>query len=416
MTGGNAIAIAFERFNVGGLDVLHAPRPGSGLVAATLLMRRGSADESAGEHGLAGFTVAMLMRGTRQRSSQQLAHELESLGAFVRDHDGQDGCSIGLRVATPEAEAALALVFETVRAPAFDAREHEVQREELLAHLRMVEDDKFGFTWRECVKALFAGHGYGHSTEGEAADVKAIAPDDCRRWHHETARPEACLLVVVGDMETERLHGFLESQLDGWENRQTVRSRRMDEPAPVRREPIELRKPDLQQGFVVGAYRLPSLTHADYPALRLASAALGEGFAGRIFTRLRDQRGLAYACGATLIVHRLAGQQAVYIGTKPETIDEARAGLLDEAEQIRRDLLSAEELERARQYVIGKFSMGLQSHGQRAGKLAAWEDLTGDATLLATYPDRLREVTAEQVREAAARWWVDPTFAILRPE
>jgi zinc protease len=177
-----------------------------------------------------------------------------------------------------------------------------------------------------------------------------------------------------------------------------------------------LRRADLQQGFVVAGFRTPPMTHADFPALRLASAALGEGFAGRIFTNLRDRRGLAYACGASLHHHRLAGHQTLYIGTKPETIDAAREGLLEEAAWIRENTLTPADMERAREYVIGKFVMGLQSHAQRAGRLAGWEDLVGQAEAAERWPDQLRAVTADDVRAAAARWWTDPTVAVLRPE
>jgi zinc protease len=408
--------LAFQRLNVGGMEALFAPRPGSGLVAVNLLIRRGSVDESPAEHGRAAFTVAMLMRGTRRRSSRQLAFDLESLGAIASESDGPDGCALSLRVPAPQAEAALAILFEALREPAFDPGEHEIQRNELLAHLRMIEDDKFGLTYRRYLKAMFAGHGYGHPTEGELDDAQAISPDECRRWHEQTARSEACLLTAVGDFKPDRWLNTLTGLTDGWQTGQTLRSRLMDPPAAPRQSLVELTRPDLQQGFIVGGFRVPTLLHEDYPALRLASAALGEGFAGRIFTRLRDERSLAYACGAMLRPSRLAAHQVLYIGTKPETIDEARDGLLAEARWICENLLTDADLDRARQYVIGKYLMGLQSHGQRAGKLVSWEDLAGDAVLAAAYPDRLRAVTAARVRDAAARWWTQPTLAILRPE
>lgn len=416
MTKSACNSLQFRRLRISGMDALFLPRPGSGLVAATLLVRRGSADEAPGEHGRGSFAMSMLMRGTRRRSSRQLAFDLESLGAMAGESDGQDHCALSLRVAAPEAEAAMELLFEALREPAFDVKEHEVQRAELLAHLRMVEDDNFGFAYRAYARTMFAGHGYGHATEGEEAEARAIQPDHCRAWHAGSVRPETCLLSVVGDFDPAAWEKLLARLTAGWRTGETIRARTAA-PPPEEREPlIEMRKPELQQGFIVGGFRTPGLTDPDYPALRLASAALGEGFAGRIFTHLRDERSLAYACGAALRPGRLAGHQLLYIGTKPETVDEARDGLIEEAEAIKAALLTDEELGRAREYVIGKYLMGLQSHGQQAGNLALWEDLTGDAANAAEYPGRLRGVTAAQVREAANQWWTRPTFAILRPE
>lgn len=409
------ITLDFERITVNGLSVLAAPRPGSGLVAATVLIRRGSADESEGEFGLASFTTSMLMRGTRFRSSRQLAFDLESIGAMAADSDGLDSCALTLRVAAEDVDEAFAILFEMLLDPAFNANEHEISRRELLAHLRMIEDDKFSLTYRAYVRNMFAGHGYGHPVEGEMEDALRVTPDQCRRWHAETCRPESCLLVVVGDLTTENIAELVRRYTESWQRSLTLRSRAKPPEGPAGDRLIELERPGLQQGFIVAGFRTPPLTHPDYPALRLASAALGEGFAGRIFTHLRDERSLAYACGAALRAHRLGGHQMLYIGTKPESIDEARDGLLQEAELLRQEKLSAQELERAREYVIGKFLMGLQSHGQRAGALASWEDIAGDAALAASYPDRLRGVDADQVQAAVQRWLHDPTVAILRP-
>ena len=406
----------YERLPIGGMEVLLAPRPGTGLVAATAMIRRGSADEREGERGVASFTTAMLMRGTRARSSEQMAFDLESIGALAGEEDGMDTCALSVRVAAPEAPEALEILFEALREAAFDAEEHEIHRQEVLAHLRMVEDDKFGFTYRSYLKTMFAGHGYGHPSEGEIDDVMAITPEACRRWQVEAIRPETILFVAAGDFEVAAWRGMLERLVADWPGSGAARPR-VQTALPAEHEAmLKLARPDLQQGFIVGGYRTPQVTHPDYPALRLGSAALGEGFAGRIFTNLRDKKSLAYALGAALYSYRLGGHQILYIGTKPETIEEARTGLLEEAEYLKQNLLSEEELSRAREYVIGKYLMGHQSLGQRVGGMAWWEDVAGDAALDAQWPDRLRQVNASQVLEAARQWWREPTMAILRPE
>ena len=409
-------ATVFERLKIAGMDVLLAPRPGSGLAAATAIIRRGSADERVSERGISSFVTAMLMRGTARRSSEQMAFDLESIGALAGEEDGMDTCTVSVRAAATEAPAALEILFEALREPAFDAGEHEIHRQELLAHLRMVEDDKFGFTYRSYLKTMFAGHGYGYPSEGEVVDVNAITPEACRRWHGEVYRPESILFVAAGDFEVAAWSALLARLAEGWTAPTPLRPRVATPPPPEHQPELILTKPDLQQGFIVGGFRTPPVSHPDYPALRLGSAALGEGFSGRIFTNLRDRKSLAYALGASLYSYRLGGQQVLYIGTKPQTIDEAHAGLLEEAEHLKQNLLTDEELSRAREYVIGKYLMGHQSLGQCVGSMAWWEDVAGDAALDAVWPGRLRQVTAAQVLEAARKWWVEPTMAVLKPE
>src|SRR5437763_1566733 len=114
-----ALHLDFHRLTLNGMQVLLAPRCGSGLIAATALIRRGSADESEGEHGVASFTTAMLLRGTRRRTSEQLAFDLETLGAMTSEADGMDACSLSVRAAAEQMPSALEIVFEVLREPAF---------------------------------------------------------------------------------------------------------------------------------------------------------------------------------------------------------------------------------------------------------------------------------------------------------
>ncbi|MEN6624958.1 MAG: pitrilysin family protein [Candidatus Sumerlaeia bacterium] len=398
------------------MDAILLPQRGSGLAAVSAIVRRGSADELDDEHGLASFTTSMLLRGTRRRSSEQMAFDLESLGAMTGDSSGVDTGGLSVSATAEAMPAALEILFEALREPAFDARELEVHRQEVLADLRMSEDDKFHFTYREYLKTMFAGHGYGHPSDGEMADVEAIGVEACRRWHAGRIRPETILFVAVGDFERDRMAALVERLAAGWSGDGEPQPRQQAALAPEHAPRLDLGKHGLQQGFIVAGFRTPPVTHPDYPALRLASAVLGEGFGGRLFSNLRDRRSLAYAVGSMLSTYRLGGHQVLYIGTKPETIDEAAAGLIEEAEYVRTNLPDEAELNRAREYVIGKYLMGQQSLAQRGSNLAWWEDHAGDAAEAARWPDRLHEVTPAQARAAAERWWVNPTTAILRPE
>jgi zinc protease len=406
----------FERVKIGGIQGLLLPRKGSGLFSAMTMLRRGSVDEQPGEYGLASFTMAMLLRGTRQRNAEQLAFDLESIGAMTGDSSGHDTGGLSVRAISTEATAALEMLFEALREPAFDPAQAEAHRAEVLADLRMQEDEKFALTYREYSKRMFAGHGYGHRTEGEPADVEKITPELCEQWHNRMIRPEHLLFVAAGEFDSDTLCAQVERLQAGWPAAGQSAPRTRTAPMPPDPAPYDFTKPAMQQGFIVAGFRVPTVEHEDYPALRLASAALGEGFGGRIFSELRDRRSLAYALGASIRGYRLSAHQVLYIGTKPESIEEARDGLLELAGQIRDELIGEDEMTRAREYVVGKILMGTQSLGQRVSKLAWWEDATGDAANADRYLERLKAVTREQIREAARKWWREPLVVVLRPD
>lgn len=405
----------FERATMHGIELFMIPIPGSGLVASSIFFRRGSADELPEEHGLHTFTLDMLLRGTQKHDYDTLHFKLESLGALTGASDGRDSSSLSLRASREEFPEALGLIFEMLQAPAFDPQQLEIERRQVLAGLRVAEDDKFRLTAREYQKRMFAGHGYAHPTEGEAPDVQRITPEACVQWHRQMLRPGCFTLFVAGDFAPEELERWLDRYDLPGKKGETLRSRQMTQPEPVETLTHEMTRDELQQGFIVMGYRTPTLTSPDYPALRLASAVLGEGFTGRIFSKLRDERGLAYACGAALSPYRLACHQLLYIGTQPERVDEALAGLHEQAETLRSGELTQADLDRAREYIIGKYLMGQQSLAQKIAQIAWWEDAAGDANLATQWPEKLKSVTIEQVCEVTRQWWRDPVTVILRP-
>lgn len=404
------------RRKVGALDVLLSPSSGSGLIAAQFTIRRGSADEREGEVGLASFTAGMLKRGTDSRSSSQVAFDLESLGAMTSHGAGPDAAHSSLRCAALDFPAALEILVECMRHPAFDPNELEIEREGILAHLMRAEDEKSQYTYRRYLRRIFENHGYGHPGEGEADDVRAITPDACREWHRWVYRPDHMLFVAAGDFDADEMCRQLERHFGDWKTDAGERPRySLAQPPDAPPEPLELRK-QLEQGFQMVGFRTPGLSDPGYPALRLASAALGEGFTGRLFRNLRDQRSLAYAVGSSLRAHRLCGHLMLFIGTQPERLDEALEGLLDEARGMANAPLTEDEFRRVLHYATGKYLMAHQSLGARVGHLARWEDVGGDAAQDARYVERLQSVTRKQIQEAIARLVDSPVIVTLRPE
>lgn len=404
------------RAKVGAMDVLLAPRVGSGLIAAQLLTRRGSTDEGEGERGLASFTAGMLKRGTATRSSSQIAFDLESLGAMTGHSGGVDTCSSSIRSAAADFPAALEILMDCVRNPVFDPEEIETERQATLAHLRRVDDDKFDCAYRGYIRRIFAGHGYGHPSEGEIEDVEAVTREKLIAWSAKTFHPANMLFVASGDFEPDTMLRMIERAVEGWASPGDDPPRYDQKTAPPIQSTSAVLEKNLEQGFIVMGFRTPDMAHPDRPALRLACAALGEGFGGRLFTRLRDELSLAYAVGSFLSIHRLGGHMVLYIGTEAARLEEAREGLLAEAEKLREEVLTEADLERARQYVIGKFLMDHQSLASRVGHLARWEDIGLGAEYDEAYVEDLRKVAVDDVIRATRKWWIHPTVVALRPK
>jgi zinc protease len=157
-----------------------------------------------------------------------------------------------------------------------------------------------------------------------------------------------------------------------------------------------------QTAFVL-AFPGPPRNHADVYALQVMAAAVG-GLGGRLFEELRSRRSLAYSVSAGPIARWLGGAFIAYIGTSPVREDEARTALLHELMRLGEELLPEADIVRAQRYLIGTWQIGQQTHARQLSDLAQALLLGEGLAELREFEPRIRAVTAERIRAAAACW------------
>jgi zinc protease len=151
------------------------------------------------------------------------------------------------------------------------------------------------------------------------------------------------------------------------------------------------------------AFPGPDRNDRDLDAIRLLSSAVS-GLGGRLFEELRSKRSLAYSIAAFPMARWRAGAVIAYIGTSPAREEEARAGMLEQLGLLRTELLSADEVERAKEYAIGAWQIRSQTNAGQLAEIAGAMMFGGGLAEVRSFPERVRAITAEQMRAAAERF------------
>ncbi len=236
--------------------------------------------------------------------------------------------------------------------------------------------------------------------------MRSLTAGDLRALYRAALRPEHLAVAVVGDVEPDRVFEFLERALVELEPCGNL----AEEPAPPRppREPVVRREPaGLEQAHVVVGFLGARIQDPHRYALRVLNAVLtGQG--GRLFRRLRDEMGLAYAVTSTCVEGLDPGYLAGYIATSPENVQQAREGLLDEITRLAAAPPSGEELEQAKRKLVGSFEIALQENQMQATQMALDEIYGLGYRGHEAFAKRVMAVTPDDVAEAARRH--------LRPE
>ncbi len=365
--------------------------------------------------GLTQLMTKMLLQGTKKRTAEQIATEIESVGGSIDTFGGNNSFGINIEVMHDDLATGLNLLADVILNPAFPKEAFERERQIQLEIIRGQRDNLLQSCSRAMRRKLFGPQGYGLDTNGSEQSVQKIQIADLAAHHRKMAVPNNCVLAVFGDVRAKELKAALEKVFKPWKKSDDVV---LTLPQPVVPKKIErvTETRDKKQAVVVVGF--PGLTVKDadrYPLELLQEACSDLG--SRLFLRVREKLGLAYYVGAQNFLGLAPGYFAFYVGTAPEQVAQVEKELLKEAELLRTEGLTEEELIRAKAKVIGQRKIARQELGGLAMAVAL-DELYGLGYNHTDSEDALYEgVSLGQIKSVAQKY-LDPkalVLAVVRP-
>lgn len=364
--------------------------------------------------GLADFTSTALMRGTHRRTFQQLYDALESVGASYGYDTGAHNVSFSGRSLAEDLPLLLEIMAETLLQPAFPVDQVEKLRAQLLTGLAIRAQDTSEMASIKFDEILFEGHPYSRVEEGWPETIQAITRDDLVEFHRRHYGPKGMVLVIVGAVEPREAVGQVERFLGGWQNQVQPDAPLVSEPRRLtetvrRHHPI----PGKSQSDIVIGTNGPKRRDADYLPASLGNNILGQfGLMGRIGDVVREQAGLAYYAYSSLSAGVGPGSWYVSAGVNPANVDKAADLIVQELKRFVDEGVTAEELADSQANFIGLLPLSLESNAGVAGALLNIERYDLGLDYYRRYPDLVRAVTVDEVRETARKFIAPARLAI----
>lgn len=395
------LAIA-ERELDSGLTLLAVHNPGVPTYACAVSLDVRAGDEPADQAGLLHLVGECLDEGSRRRDGLELAAAAESLGAML---EGNHRGGVVMCPASSQKQAT-ELLREIVLEAAFPGREVRRVQGEILTEIKAEEDDPRGVAGRRFRKEVYGQHPLGRPTKGTAKSVAKLRPKDLRAFHEQWFRPAGGYVAASGPDEPEKTLDRLEKAFRSFRGKAKKHPTPPDVELPATGRDAHVPMPREQVHVFLGHIGIRR-THPDYYVLSVMDHVLGTGpgFTSRCARRLRDEQGLCYAvsAGITATAGEEPGTFTAYIGTSPEHRQRAIDGFVDEIRRIRSEPPSAAELQDVKDYLTGSFVFGFERNSNLAAYAIRARRFGLGFDFLQRYPDIIRAITAEQVREAAER-------------
>ncbi|HEV8227449.1 MAG TPA: pitrilysin family protein, partial [Methylomirabilota bacterium] len=278
------------------------------------------------------------------------------------------------------------------------------------AHILRSEQDPGTVTSKAMAELLYPGHPYRRPVSGTAESVRRITREQVAAFHRDNYRPDGAVISVVGDVTVDEIRRELMARLAGWS---APGHARPDIPMAPSSPPVEHRRivRALTQATVSLGRPAIRQDHPDYFPLVVANYVLGGGSVSRLYTRVREERGLAYSVYSALGPGRYGASYFVGLQTRLDAVDEAVRLTRDEMARMGREEVSPRELALAKSYLIGSYPLRTDTSGKMAGLLVAVEE--NDLGL--DWPDRFKagisRVTLADVKRAGAIYMDPATFS-----
>ena len=385
------------------------------LVSMTAVFRSGLLAETSGTNGITRLTTRVLLKGTKTRTAEQIADQIEAIGGSISSDAGNNSMSVSVHVMKPDLKTGADLLADVLLNANFPEKAIEREKQVQLAGIKQ-EDEQLTMVARNILRqALFTDHPYALRANGSADSVKRLTQKDLIAFRDKYLVAKNGVISVFGNVNAAEVKNVLEQALSKMKPGALALTDAHPSAPITKTEIVESNKEKTQSVIMVG-YRGVDMFDKDRHALELIDEASSD-LGSRFFIRIRENMGLAYYVGASQMQGLVPGLFAFYLGTDPQKIEPVKTALLDEINKLANEGLTDQELSRAKRKMIGQHQIAMQS-SDSFGYQAALDELYGlGFDYYKKLDQEVNAVSLDEIKRVAAKYFRDQPYvlATVRP-
>jgi zinc protease len=400
-----------------GLTVAVIEKRSVPIVTVQLLVRSGAASEGIKKAGLANITADMLTKGTKTRTAEQIAEEMEFLGASINSGAGWNSSSVTMSVTSDKLAQAMAIMADVVLNPSFKQEELDLLKSQTLDELKAnLAQPAFLANYVASV------HSFGeHPAGGTAASIEALKQADLRAFYQENFMPENAVLIMTGDITLANATAIAEKSFGSW--------KRTGEELVYNAVPVS--KPPKEEGSILQRILVVDLPGAgqasvnyyrrigagrsskDYYAASVLNSLLGGGYSSRLNQEIRIKRGLCYGAGSGFGWRSGTANFSTRTQTKNQSAAEVAELVVGELKRLADTNAPETDLNPRRLVLTGGFGRNLETTGGLTGALADLYSFGIPASELNNYMTSVSAVSPANVKDFASKFLHDGEIVIV---
>lgn len=392
-----------------GLTILTDSMPHIRSVSVGIWLKTGSRSETRELNGIAHFIEHLLFKGTAKRSAEDIAKEIDSIGGYLDAFTGKETICYSAKVLDDHLPLAFDILSDLILNPQFDPEEMERERSVILEEIKMVEDTPDDLVYEIFTQNFWKDQPLGQPILGTKQTVSRLDRDEVVQFFQDFYTPEELIISAAGNLDHDcivdlvfRMFGHLKTRSNGYVLAAA-------EPQSL----ISVRtKRELEQAHVCLGVPACSLTDNNRFVCYILNVILGAGMSSRLFQKIREKQGLAYAIVSGLSSYKDTGCLSVYAGTSIESTSKVVRSIIQEFHDLKTLPVEEDELRRAKDHLKGSLLLSLESSSSRMANLARQELYFGRYSSPDEMICHIERVSEDEVQALAASFFKTKQVAL----
>lgn len=388
-----------ESITPSGLRVVTERIPGFQSIALGVFFRQGSRDETLKINGSSHLVEHMLFKGTTKRTSKEILAEIERLGGIGDGFTAKEVTGLTVRALRDSVRPLLDLLFEMLTCSMFDAKELRKEKQVIYEEMRSADEDPQDKVFDLFYEACFAPHPLGYTILGKRSNLSHLSREELLAIYRSGYNLKDMILVVVGDLEEEEFRSMLPGKIA------LKKGERKARPTPLEKsQPVSLvhTRGDITQVHAAMGTLTGGINSAGRFPLALLVTLLGGGMSSRLFSLLREDKGLVYTVSSFLDLFEDKGVAGLYFVTEKRKLARVFKAVEQELGRLKKKGLNKGELETAKTLTKSALLLNMESLSHRMTRLGHWKLLADRFYTIPETLARFEQVTEDEVLEVAS--------------
>lgn len=392
-----------------GATLITKPKKTNSIVAIDISIKGTKAIEKKPTSAMLAAMGATL--GSKNFTNSQFATYLDENGIKLAVSSSNDIFSIVIQSTKDNLDKALIVLDEVLNNPTFADFEINKVRDRKIQSLKAISDNPSSYVFDEIKRLAFLNTYYGQNSTFILENINKVNRSDVVEFYSRLINPQNMHITVVGDIDENYIASKLDNIIKANKKGEVFdfKKQKFSSYQPQKNIETTLYKNEVQANWLALGFKAPNAyNRKDIATLTIINAILGEGMSSRLFTKLREEQGLAYAVGSDLSIGILDGAFLAYIGTNATSIEQAKKGILEEFDILKKEMVTTSELNDAKDKVLGKFLLSQETNMDEANILNHYSVLGYNLGALEEYKKLICEVTQSDIIEVANKYFSKP--------